>query len=692
VRLLPGADAATVLTQLAAVGFQIKVRSSLNSSLLEGFLPLARAQAAATISGIRSLLAQQRPARYAGPVPSQAVPLEKVNLANARGLDGSGIRIAALSDSFNSCTPTTAPNTCLTSATQDIANGELPKAGVTVLPGQDLPPGQGTDEGRALLQLVYDIAPGAQLGFASAFISELQFADNILALRSQFGADVICDDVIYLDEPMYSDGLLAQAVDQVSQQGAAYFSSAGNNGLEAFEDTYRPIPLAEAEAMVAAGHGNVQLSQIPADIQPLTVHNFNPNGPPSITQRFSSAADNNLSFQWDEPFLLGLVKTNFIVYVFDRNGNWLNPASPAFPGFYTTDNAVLTDEPFQYLFLPPYPTDIVGGANVTDYQFVIGNTNGGPAQHIKYVNVNGLGVSERQNASSTFGHAAASGGRGVAATYYAIPSFPEDFSSPGPVTIYFDNQGRRLLNPEVRFTPQLTAADGVDTSFFGFDSDGDGWPNFFGTSAAAPDAAAVAGLVLQANGGSGSLPPQRVYQRMEQSATPMLVPDVRWVAGTFGGPVSLSVNADWTRWDRDWTLSVGPIARRYVASVTLNTAPIGLTFNPNPNRFSVGASNGITISDMSWSVSPDDTRFTIVFAPGTLSSGGTFDFGLSVFAPIEGFTQEDPDRFRGMQFSVTLDNGQTFTSTVQTLPKLPINNFSGYGLVNAEAATLPDFP
>ena len=121
----------------------------------------------------------------------------------------------------------------------------------------------------------------------------------------------------------------------------------------------------------------MKLDQIPAAIRPKSFHNFrNHDGSAAITQRFTSAAFNQLGFQWDEPFLLGKVKTDFNVYVFDENGNWMDPFSAAFPGFYTTDNNVLSDEPFEFIVLPPFPGEVHGGRNQSDYQIVIGNVNG----------------------------------------------------------------------------------------------------------------------------------------------------------------------------------------------------------------------------------------------------------------------------------------------------------------------------
>src|SRR5262249_3665304 len=118
---------------------------------------------------------------------------------------------------------------------------------VTVLAGQSgTSPGQcsataACDEGTAMLEIVHDIAPGAQLYFATAFGGSANFANNIRNLRTA-GCDIIIDDVFYFAESPFQDGqapgivsptnggIIAQAVNDVTDSGALYFSSAGNSG------------------------------------------------------------------------------------------------------------------------------------------------------------------------------------------------------------------------------------------------------------------------------------------------------------------------------------------------------------------------------------------------------------------------------------------------------------------------------
>jgi hypothetical protein len=95
-------------------------------------------------------------------------------------------------------------------AARDIRTGDLPSGTNRIVILLDMNPTEcvnGTDEGR-----------------------EADAAAGILELAAA-GCDVIVDDFIYFEEPMFQDGVIAQAVNLVVvSQGVAYFSAAGNDG------------------------------------------------------------------------------------------------------------------------------------------------------------------------------------------------------------------------------------------------------------------------------------------------------------------------------------------------------------------------------------------------------------------------------------------------------------------------------
>ena len=144
-----------------------------------------------------------------GSVTSQGYITHTANKAVALGVSGAGVNIGVLSDSASPA-----------EVAALIASGDLP-ANVTVLPGQA---GSGADEGTAMMEIIHDLAPGANLFFATAFNSEQSFADNIRTLRFTYHCDIIVDDISYFDEPVYQDGIIAKAVDDITADGGLYFS------------------------------------------------------------------------------------------------------------------------------------------------------------------------------------------------------------------------------------------------------------------------------------------------------------------------------------------------------------------------------------------------------------------------------------------------------------------------------------
>src|SRR5262249_1289067 len=152
-----------------------------------------------------------------------------MNVPEAQSLyavDGSGITIGILSDSFNA----------LGGMSADIAAGLLP-SNIQILEDD----ASGADEGRAMAQLIHDVAPGAASDFYTAFNRESDFANGILGL-AQAGCSVIVDDVTYFDEPFFQDGAAIQAaVEAVTAEGVSYFTSAGNSGGNFYEASFTPV-------------------------------------------------------------------------------------------------------------------------------------------------------------------------------------------------------------------------------------------------------------------------------------------------------------------------------------------------------------------------------------------------------------------------------------------------------------------
>ena len=105
----------------------------------------------------------------------------------------------------------------------------------------------------------------------------------------------------------------------------------------------------------------------------------------------------------------------------------------------------------------------------------------------------------------------------MAAVPYYNQKVAESFTSKGgAMTFLFAPNGTALPAGTTRQKPNLASIDGTNTTlFFGSDYENDGFPNFFGTSAAAPHAAAVAALLRSSE---PTLTPAQVYSRLVGSA------------------------------------------------------------------------------------------------------------------------------------------------------------------------------
>ena len=414
------------------------------------------------------------------------------------GVDGTGLRIGIISDSFN----------VQGGYAFDVSSGVLP-AGIEVLKEglsytqDDDAADAGTDEGRAMAQLVHAIAPGATLLFASSGEGPADFADSIEQLAAA-GCQIIVDDITEGGVPWFADGIVAQATNAaVRDAGVAYFTSAGNFGRNSYESDFEAV----------AGDTLADLPEELRGIPDILLHDFDPGPGVDVFQQVTipdGTTELQFQIQWDQPW--GANESDVDLFIYAADGVTLLERLEG--------NHQLGGNPAITASLPIVP-------GIDTVQLVMANTGGVVPTFVKYVTFHTRLQAEYAPGSSTIvGHANSATAAAIgAADYFATPPYGPSpatlasYSSWGGTPILFDVDGNRLATSEVRAQPRFTAPSNSNTSFFGTDVNLDGLPNFSGTSAAAPQAAAVAALMRQL---APSLTPDDVYGILGATAAEML--------------------------------------------------------------------------------------------------------------------------------------------------------------------------
>jgi hypothetical protein len=675
-------DPQQLKSALVGLGLQ---HAAVYSNDVGGWLPVNQIEAAAARSEVVSMRAAMSRTRTTGPVATQGDYAQGSSIVrtNYPTLIGSGVTVGVLSDSFNcyavyaaagSGVPVSgnegyAYNGFTADYATDVSTGALP-SGVNVLAepytgtagpssaGDCLNYGAPTqtpfgDEGRAMLQIVHAIAPGAGLAFYTAENSEADFANGIGALATA-GAKVIADDVGYFDEPFYQDGIVAQAIDAVEASGVAYFSAAGNDGLLTNGSTSTYQNTAPSFATLSTTAPNSGENLLNFDTSGATTTTSLPVAIPAIPPGDFVA----VVVEWDQPYVTGCTATpsslctgatsSIDVCITGATGTETITNYDGTVGSCAGANATGTD-PYQVMIISN-PANAVGNTAAQNLNIAVGlvvppgstPATVQPGRVIVSVEDDGLGssiTSFATNSPTLQGHPGAAGAAAVGAAFYfdtprcgTTPATLEYFSAQGGLPVLFSTAGVRLTTPVVRQKPDFVAPDGVNTTFLGYTLASAGitgsngllsttipecqnnpsYPNFFGTSAATPHAAAIAALMMQSN---GAMTPTQIYTALRTTALPMggTTPNYNSGYGFIQADAALASQAPGAP-----TLTLGATSIASTSTTTISWSSVNAT-SCTPSG------NANTVALGSW-IGPLATSGAYTLTPITV---GTYTFSLT---------------------------------------------------------------
>jgi subtilisin family serine protease len=471
---LTPADLQTLQQQSVAV-----YHAELQFRLVHAAVAVEALEVLAALPFVRWLSPPSQSLLRTGGVTSEAdAVMRAAEARTALGIDGRGVRVGIISDSLR-----------MPSLREAVTSGDLPPDVIVLDDGSDI--SGVADEGRAVAEIIHDLAPGATLLFHSGFDTSLSMRDAIRALTAA-GASVIIDDVGFLDEPVFEDGLVAQAVQEAINNGVVYVTAAGNDAERHYRGIYQENPN-DGDAL-------------------RHLHDFG-GGDSTMAVAIAPGTTLIAVLQWANPFDgSGTDDLDLLVFDdsgsvarFDANGLCIPPQELS-GTCASMDRQATTNAP---------PLEIVVVTNTTNprreitVNLVINRVAGTTSPLPLVINFNQRARVLEHNVpgGSIFGHPCVSAALAVGAIDVHDPGFDsiEIYSARGPCEIFFPAYELRF------FKPDLVAADGVMTSRPGFTP-------FFGTSAAAPHVAAVAALLIEGAGGPGVLNNVQIASMLRQAA------------------------------------------------------------------------------------------------------------------------------------------------------------------------------
>ena len=537
---------------------------------LRARVALAQLEKLAGLPGIRFIEPAVQAQTNLGPTLSGGDAAHLAASARAVfGVDGTGLKIGVLSDGADSLTVSKTA-------------GEL-NARARALGGQA---GAG-DEGTAMMEIVQDLLPGAELLFATAFNGDASFANNILSLQAA-GCSIIVDDVTYFNESPFQDMVIAQAVNTVSNAGTLFFSSAGNSGNKndgtsgVWEGNFTPGGAAGAPLTTAG-----------------TLHDF---GGGLTYNSVTSASSGRVDLFWSDPN--GASANDYDLFVLDGTGT----------------SVLRSSTNLQNGNQNPYES--VSTLNTGERIVVV--QKAGAANRYLHLST-GRSRLSLSTAGQTRGHNASGAANAfcVAAVRTSVASGPaatfttgntvETFSSDGPRRMFFQPDGTPFTPGNLTASgglllakPDLTAANGVATSVPGFTT-------FYGTSASAPHAAAIAGLLQAYN---PELSAAEIRTLLNTSALDIEAAGIDRDSGVGIVMAETTLSA-----------AAAPDSLRVSGASLVATGPKGGPFTPS------GGSHTLTntgTTPLNWSVTANVPWFSVSPDSGTLAPGASIGVNVTL--------------------------------------------------------------